>query len=369
MAYPGILSEINGGKLTDAKGLFIVPKTRTDTWLGKLKDHGGSVTVRKRADAIDFLLNQRLVQYPEAGAFEFMATSDSENPPAGFSRDDFAKETPLIDDTRYTGPFIVAYHPVRRAPGSDSSDNDGQSGRHTGNRSGGRREGRRIHRRIAGLRHIIHARKSLTFRPAASSVFIFPMKLGLTGGIGCGKSTFGKMLADRGWRLVQTDLVARDILETPEVTARVRELFGAGVVGADGKPDRAAIGKIVFADKAALAALEGELHPRVRAHWESLLKSRPEARWVVEIPLLFEKSLDAPFDFTVCVHCSQAVQLARLASRGVPPEEASARMKAQLPVSDKVRRATLAVFNEGNLPFLAAQADTLDSRFPAHGTR
>ncbi len=189
------------------------------------------------------------------------------------------------------------------------------------------------------------------------------MRLGLTGGIGCGKSTFGKLLAGRGWRLVQSDLVAREILESPEVAGRVRELFGPGVIGADGKPDREAIGKIVFADQAALAALEAELHPRVRAYWRALTEAEPGARWVVEIPLLFEKSLDADFDLTVCVHCSHSTQLARLQSRGLPPEQALARMKAQLPLEEKVRRAALAVFNEGGPDFLATQADLL-SRNP-----
>lgn len=190
------------------------------------------------------------------------------------------------------------------------------------------------------------------------------MRLGMTGGIGCGKSTFGKLLAQRGWKLVQTDLVAREILETPEVAARVRELFGAGVIGADGKPDRAAIGKIVFADPGALAALEAELHPRVQANWRKLTETDPDARWVVEVPLLFEKNLDGLFDLTVCVFCSHSTQLARLENRGLPPEQALARMKAQLPVEDKVRRATLAVFNEGAPDFLAAQADLLSRRHP-----
>lgn len=185
------------------------------------------------------------------------------------------------------------------------------------------------------------------------------MRLGLTGGIGCGKSTFGKLLAERGWGLVQSDLVAREILESPEVSARVAELFGAGVIGVDGKPDRAALGEIVFADRAALAALEAELHPRVRTHWRALTEAQPDARWVVEIPLLFEKNLDADFDLTVCVHCSHDTQLARLQSRGLPPEQALARMKAQLPVAEKVRRATLAVFNEGSPGFLATQANLL----------
>lgn len=185
------------------------------------------------------------------------------------------------------------------------------------------------------------------------------MKLGLTGGIGCGKSTFGQMLAARGWQLVQADLVARDILNSPEVTARVAEMFGPGVVGADGRPDREAIGKIVFADKAALAALEADIHPRVHAHWQDLLARSPGARHVVEIPVLFEKNLEGFFDLTVCVHCSPSTQFARLEKRGLPRESALTRMQAQLPTEEKVRRATLAVYNEGSPDFLAAQADLL----------
>lgn len=185
------------------------------------------------------------------------------------------------------------------------------------------------------------------------------MKLGLTGGIGCGKSTFGKMLEQRGWQLVQADLVARDILNSPEVTARVATMFGPGVIGEDGRPDREALGRIVFADKAALEALEAEIHPRVHAHWQALLAREPDVRRVVEIPVLFEKSLEAFFDLTVCVHCSQNTQFARLEKRGLPREQALARMQAQLPTEEKVRRATLAVYNEGSLDFLAAQADLL----------
>ena len=185
------------------------------------------------------------------------------------------------------------------------------------------------------------------------------MRLGLTGGIGCGKSTFGQLLAARGWRLIQTDLVARDILNTPEVAARVRALFGPGVMGPDGRPDRAALAAIVFADKGALASLEAELHPRVQAAWRARVAAEPNAPWVVEIPLLFEKNLEGFFDFTVCVHCSPQTQLARLAARGLPEDQATARMRAQLPLETKLSRADIAVFNDGSPEFLAAQADTL----------
>lgn len=185
------------------------------------------------------------------------------------------------------------------------------------------------------------------------------MRLGLTGGIGCGKSTFGQLLAERGWRLIRTDLVARDILNTPAMAARVRALFGPGVIGADGLPDRAALAQVVFADKAALASLEAELHPRVHEHWLGRLAAEPDAAWVVEIPLLFEKNLERHFDFTVCVHCSPETQLRRLAGRGLPEDQARARMSAQLPLETKLSRARVAVFNDGDLPFLGAQADTL----------
>ncbi len=196
------------------------------------------------------------------------------------------------------------------------------------------------------------------------------MRIGLTGGIGCGKSTFGQLLAARGWRLIQTDLTARDILNTPEMAARVRTRFGAGVIGADGLPDRAAIARIVFADRAALADLEAELHPRVQERWLAALASAPDAPWVVEIPLLFEKSLERFFDFTVCVHCSPRMQLARLAARGLAEDQALARIRAQAPVETKVSRARVAVFNDGDLDFLSAQADALAALAnPATGDR
>ena len=146
------------------------------------------------------------------------------------------------------------------------------------------------------------------------------------------------------------------------MTRRVAALFGRDAIGADGKPDRPAIARIVFADKAALAALEAELHPRVQARRQAIMATEPHARWAVEIPLLFEKNLDADFDLTVCVHCSPRTQLARLEARGLPPEQAFARMKAQLPVEEKVRRATLAAFNEGDPAFLEAQQADLLSR-------
>lgn len=185
------------------------------------------------------------------------------------------------------------------------------------------------------------------------------MKIGLTGGIGCGKSTFAQLLVQNGFRHISTDLVARDILAAPETIAWLRDRFGPAVIAPDGTPDRPALARIVFADPAALADLEARLHPRTQAAWRAQIDADPSARWVVEIPLLFEKNLDAVFDLTVCVHCSPSIQLSRLAARGVSPDQAAARIAAQLPLETKVGRATLAVFNDGTPAFLAAQARTL----------
>lgn len=190
------------------------------------------------------------------------------------------------------------------------------------------------------------------------------MRIGITGGIGCGKSAFGRILATRGWRLIQTDLTARDILNTPEVAARVRARFGPDVIGPDGLPDRAALARVVFADRAALADLEAELHPRVQTAWRAEIEARPDAAWAVEIPLLFEKNLEGLFDFTVCVHCSPTTQLARLAARGLPEDQATARIRAQSPLETKLSRADIAVFNDGSPGFLAAQAASLDALAP-----
>ena len=187
-----------------------------------------------------------------------------------------------------------------------------------------------------------------------------PVVIGLTGGMGCGKSTAGRMLERRGFRRIDTDEVVRRLLDgDPETAEALREYFGEGIFRPQGGVDRAALAKRVFASQTALGALESILHPRVRTIWEDALRKEPDACWCVEIPLLFEKKLEKHFDFTLCLSASEAVCLARLAAKGFTKDDAHARMARQLPLDEKIRRADYVLSNNGSLEFLETQTGLL----------
>ncbi|MGE9293267.1 MAG: dephospho-CoA kinase [Puniceicoccales bacterium] len=182
------------------------------------------------------------------------------------------------------------------------------------------------------------------------------IKLGLTGGIGCGKSTAGALFEKGGFRVVDCDRIVRDLLESDAgVHTALRERFGEQVMLPEGGVDRAAIAAVVFQDAEALKWLESLLHPLVEGVWRDRLNSDPEANWCVEIPLLFEKNLEKHFDFTVCLASSEAVQLDRLAARGLSRDQAKARIQRQLPLDQKISRADFVLFNDGSQDFLRQQ--------------
>lgn len=185
------------------------------------------------------------------------------------------------------------------------------------------------------------------------------MIVGITGGMGCGKSTAARMLERRGFQRIDSDQLVRDrILTSPDVIAALAERFGPTVV-VEGSVERAALGARVFSDAAALQWLEDLVHPRVFALWQEAFAAEPQARWVVEVPLLFEKGLENWFDFTVCVACSPALQLARLEQRGVPRELAGQRISKQLPLAQKIELSDIVLWNEGSSTFLETEIDCL----------
>lgn len=186
------------------------------------------------------------------------------------------------------------------------------------------------------------------------------MIAGITGGIGCGKSTVARLLEKRGFRRLDSDeLVRNKVLRDPDVVKALRERFGAAVIAADGTVDRAAVAQRVFGDEAELRWLEELTHPAVFALWRAAFSAEPEARWIVEVPLLFEKRLENWFDFTVCVACSPTQQLARLEQRGMPRELAGRRISKQLPLALKIELSDIVLWNEGSTEFLQAEIDRL----------
>lgn len=181
------------------------------------------------------------------------------------------------------------------------------------------------------------------------------IRIGLTGGIGCGKSTALKVFREAGVQTVETDAIARALLDSdPQVRAALVQHFGTELLNAEGKIDRHILAATVFSDSEALAFLESLLHPRVRDVWmrESL---NGEGLIVVEIPLLFEKDLQSHFDVTVCISCDPELQQERLQSRGMNLQQIEQRKQRQLPLSEKARRSDIVISNNGTTERLQQQ--------------
>ena len=190
------------------------------------------------------------------------------------------------------------------------------------------------------------------------------MNVGLTGGLGSGKSTVAALLGEHGAVIIDADVVAREVVRagTPGFAAVVAR-FGPDVVGRDGELDRAALARIVFADGAALDELNAIVHPLVGSRSTELAAAVPPGAVVVhDIPLLAENGLADRFDTVVVVEADREIRLARLAERGLTRAEAEARMAAQ--ATDEQRRAIAdeIVRNDDDLDSLARQIDRLWDR-------
>jgi dephospho-CoA kinase len=186
--------------------------------------------------------------------------------------------------------------------------------------------------------------------------------VGLTGGIGSGKSEVARLLAARGAVVVDADALAREAVApgTPGLAAVVAE-FGPGVLAADGSLDRAALGRVVFGDDARLAALEAIVHPYVgRRSAELMAAAAPGDVVVYDVPLLVEKRLQDGYDVVVVVDAADETRLHRLVTlRGMTEQDARTRMVAQASRADRLAVADVVVANDAGLAELAARVDEL----------
>jgi dephospho-CoA kinase len=186
------------------------------------------------------------------------------------------------------------------------------------------------------------------------------MILGLTGGFGCGKSTAAKLFAEGGLRHVDSDIVVREqVLTTGPVQAELRARHGSIVFTAEGAVDRVALAKIVFSDDSERHWLEELTHPVYFGVLREMFRGTPGVDWVVEVPLLFEKSLENWFDFTLCVACDPLSQLARLEQRGLDRALAEQRISKQLPLARKIELSDFVLWNDGSTGFLKSQVDRI----------
>jgi len=203
------------------------------------------------------------------------------------------------------------------------------------------------------------------------------LTVGITGGIGCGKTEVGRILQTIGVSVMDADDVARQLMEPgSDVYAAVVREFGKGVLLADGRIDRGRLANVVFADAARLARLNAIVHPPVRQAWRRWVAEQRERGHdaAVIIPLLFEIGETRLWDAVICVSCPPELVLRRLAARGMSESEVRRRMAAQMPLEEKRRRADYVLENDGTLEKLKSETISLwrrikQERSGSHGQR
>jgi dephospho-CoA kinase len=193
------------------------------------------------------------------------------------------------------------------------------------------------------------------------------LKIGLTGGIASGKSAVAAMLREMGFPVLEADLVGHKLLEPghPEHDEVLRE-FGAELADAQGKIDRAKLGALVFADPAKLAKLNKIIHPGVERailqQFEDWKRNGVKDAGFVEAALLVEAGIADKLDGLVVAFCTPEQQIERLKARGMSEVEAKRRIAVQMPVEEKLDRATEAIDCSGTLEETRAQVRTLAAK-------
>jgi len=182
-------------------------------------------------------------------------------------------------------------------------------------------------------------------------------RIALTGGIACGKSALADFLSELGCAVLDTDSLVH-ALEGPGGAAvlPIVSVFGQCVQAADGGINRQLLGQVVFADEPARLRLNRIVHPLVQTDLTRWLDQPGDCHKVAVIPLLFETGWTAGWDAVVCVTCAEAEQIRRLRARGLSETESRARMAAQFPLAEKMRRSTHVVWNDGTLESLRREA-------------
>lgn len=198
--------------------------------------------------------------------------------------------------------------------------------------------------------------------------------VGLTGGIASGKSTVAEFLREAGARIVDADRIARAVV-TPGRPAHneIVAAFGRTILLPDGQIDRKRLGAIIFSDPVQQAALNAIVHPRViegiDAVVDRIAAESPDAVVVLDVPLLYEAGMDRDLSDVIVVYVPEALQLQRLMARdGLSAAEAMARIRSQLPLAEKRRRATIVIDNSGSKTAARQLASALFDRLKTSAT-
>lgn len=189
------------------------------------------------------------------------------------------------------------------------------------------------------------------------------IRIGLTGGIGMGKSTAAALLAEKGIPVVDTDVLARQVVEPGQPALQeITQAFGRELLAADGTLRRDALAAIVFADETKRRQLEDILHPRIRERWLECLaqwQAAGKPAGVVVIPLLFETGAGKEFDRILCTACTAPTQMQRLNARGWSEEQSRQRIASQWPAQRKIDLSQSVVWTEVSREVHSEQLDRI----------
>ncbi len=182
-------------------------------------------------------------------------------------------------------------------------------------------------------------------------------RIGLTGGIGSGKSTVSAMLSELGARVIDADAIAREVVAPgTEGLAELVATFGPQILAPDHSLDRTALADIVFADPDARDSLNAITHPRIAARTAELIADFPhDAVMVHDIPLLVEVGLQDAYDVVLVVDAPDELRVQRLVDRGLSEEDARARIASQAPRAQRLAAADVVIDNSGTLEELRTQ--------------
>ena len=192
-----------------------------------------------------------------------------------------------------------------------------------------------------------------------------PYRIGLTGGIASGKSTAAKFFGALGVPILDSDQIARDVVEPGQPPLeRLVARFGPSILTADGHLDRPALRDIVFSDPMARADLEALTHPAIGAAMEARSAAAGGPYQVLVIPLLVEKNLSSHVDRVLVVDCDEELQVRRLRDRdGSTPEQAQAILGAQAPRAARLRAADDVITNQADMSAVQDQVAALHARY------
>jgi dephospho-CoA kinase len=186
-------------------------------------------------------------------------------------------------------------------------------------------------------------------------------RIGLTGGIGSGKSTACAILAGLGASVIDADALAREVVAPgSEGLDAVVDAFGEEVLAPDGSLDRAALAERVFADETSRQTLNGITHPRIAARTRELIAQLPDdAVLVHDVPLLVELGMQGAYDVVLVVDAPDELRVARLVERGLTADDARARIAAQATREQRLAAADVVIDNSGSLEDLTAQVESV----------